>query len=389
MARERLTQKTAETLLSKPGTSVEEKDSGIPHDVYTMNNPEHEKNDPKKDEYVIGDPSKFGEDVNKDNLWKKDEKSRDQKTNHPLNPDYPITKSAAEAIKQAKQLEEKAVKCIIASQRILPGAPDGVLEEQATDLMYLPLQAVNAMLTRQEKLAMMIGEAADAATKTAAKKDEEKEEEEEKKPEGESCEDKEAGKIPEGLKKFQEEQKAGKKPEDTEEDKEAGKIPEGLKKFQEEQKDGKKPEDEAKEGKKEEKDPLKDMEEKLSAMTAEFEKMKADMNKGKEEKPEDADKVKEARNQEKNDAFYTGKGLSEKEQTEGEKGKAKEATEVEANDSLIDDIFNSVMASDEKKGAKTLTGLVKKEASDGSGLGDGVNLWGAPPDISQHFDTRA
>lgn len=355
MARERLTQKTAETLLSKPGTSVEEKDSGIPHDPYTMNNPEHEKNDPSKDEYVIGDPSKFGEDVNKDNLWKKDDASRDPKTNHPSKGE--TAKSAAEAVKQAKQLEEKAVKCIIASQRILPGASDSIVEEQATDLMYLPLQAVNAMLTRQEKLAMMIGEAAEEAAKPAEEKKEEKDEEEGEKEAGKK------GEMPAGFAAMMEAKK----------EKAEGKKPEG-----EEEK-------EEKEAKKEEKDPMKEMEEKLAAMTAEFEKMKAEKGKGKAEEKAEGEEacMKEAgQNDPKN--FY-GKGLSEKEQTGGEKGKAKE---VEAGDSLIDDIFNSVMASDEKKGAKTLTGLVKKEASDGSGL-NGVNLWGAPPDISAHFDTRS
>lgn len=352
MARERLTQKTAETLLSKPGTSVEDKGSGIANDPYTMNNPEHEKNDPNKDEYVIGDPSKFGEDVNKDGLWKKDDSSRDPKTNHPSKGE--VAKSAAEAVKKAKLVEERAIKCIIASQRILPGAPDSVVEEQATDLMYLPLQAINAMLTRQEKLAKMISAAADAAKEEC---EEEGEKEEGKKEEDESKEAGKKGEMPAGFAAMMEAKK------DKSEDKDDSK-------------------DEAKEAKKEDKkDPMEEMEEKLAAMTAEFQKMKSSKGKKTEDDEEEESCDKDAGQNQPKD-FY-GKGLSQKEQTEGEKGK-----EVDAGDSLIDDIFNSVMASDEKKGAKALTGLVKKEASDNSGL-NGVSLWGAPPDISQHFDTRS
>lgn len=180
MSRNRLTTRTAADMKSKPGTQVEDKGSGIDNDTAAMNNPEHEKNDPAVSEYAKGDPSAWAEDVNKDKVNKDDQK-REETGHAPL-----VDKHAAErAIASARKLEEKAVKAIIASQRMLPGATDEIIEKQAGILMHLPEEGLNATLANQENLAKFIAKAAEDSSEDedetpAEEAKEEKEEKEEK-----------------------------------------------------------------------------------------------------------------------------------------------------------------------------------------------------------------
>ena len=333
--RERLTSKSA---------AEEDKGTGIMNDPYQVNNPEHEKNDPKVDEYAKGDPSAWGEDVNKDLPGGKKDK-RDPDTHIPE-----ITaKMAAEAVQAAHKLEEKAVKCIVASQRILPGAEDEIIQHQAADLMHLPDNMVDAMLNRQEELANTIAKAAACMDKKEEdEKDEEKDaaaECKDEKKEDEKKDEKDAGEIPEGLKKFQEAQKAkGGKKDDKKEDKKEDK---------EDEKDAEDKEDKKEDEKKEDEKEEKDAEDK------------------KDEKEEKKDEEKDAAKEEKED---------EKKDEEKDAG-----VELEASASLLDDIFAGVIASDTKKGAKSLSGLVKKEASE-SNSDPLAGIWKTDPDISNLFN---
>ena len=375
--RNRLTQRIAADTVADKGT-------GIMNDPYQVNNPEHDKNDPEMADYVIGDPEKFGEGVNKDDLWKKDK--RDPGTHIPE-----ITaKMAADAIKAGRNLEERAVKCIVAAQRILPGAVDAVVESQAADLLHLPDNMINSLLSRQEDLANSI---AKAAADTSEKVEEEKEKEDKEK------EDKDASKA---CKKEDEEDEeveaASKKLEELQASviKLAGEIPAALKAYQEAQKakKGKKPEEKDKEEKdamsEEEKAEAKDKEEK-DAMTEE-EKAKAKEKEEGEAKEKDAmteEEKAEAKEKEEKDAGKKVTPAEEKKPVE-EKKEEEEITfgpgpgeEKDASQNLLDDIFSSVIASDTKKGAKSLSGLVKKEASEAKDPLDGI--WNAPPDVSSHF----
>jgi len=188
MSRNRLTNRVASDMKSKPGTQVEDKGAGIDNDPYNMNDTGHEKNDPSVSEYAKGDPSAWAEDVNKDNPAKDDQK-REETGHAPL-----IDKHAAsEAIASARKLEEKAVKAIIASQRMLPGATDDIIEKQAGILMHLPEEGLNATLANQEGLAQMIAKAASDSSEEGEEKEEEKAAAEEKKPEeGEEKEEEKA-----------------------------------------------------------------------------------------------------------------------------------------------------------------------------------------------------
>ena len=359
--RNRLTQRVAADTVADKGT-------GIMNDPYQVNNPEHEKNDPAIGEYAKGDPEAWNEGVNKENLWKKDK--RDPSTHIPE-----ITaKMAAEAIQAGRKLEEKAIKCIVASQRILPGAVDATIESQAAELMNLPDNMVDSLLSRQEELAGSIAKAANATCEMT---------EEEKKKEGE----KDAAKK-EDEEDDDAEVEAAKKEDDEEDDEEDAEVEaaekklqelqeqmtklaadmSGLEKWREEQKakKGKKPEEELDASKK----PEEMMKEEKDAAAPALEGDKPEEKKPEEKKP-DAKKP-DAKKPEGEMEITFGEG-------EGEEG-AKDASE-----NLLDDIFSSVIASDSKKGAKSLSGLVKKEASESRDPLKGMWDDRTPPDVSSHF----
>lgn len=133
MSRERLTSRVA--------------GEGKGNDSYDMNDTGHAKNQPSDEEYVIGTPETFGEGVAKKN-WKNPEDRNEMNV-----ADLHDKLAATEAVASVKALEKKAVKCMVASQRMLPGATDDLIVKQAIDLMNLPEEAINATLARQETLA--------------------------------------------------------------------------------------------------------------------------------------------------------------------------------------------------------------------------------------------
>jgi hypothetical protein len=154
------------------------------------------------EKYQTGDPSAWAEDQNKNTPWKQDGRTE---TGHPA--------PAREAVVQAKKLEDKALKCITIAQRMLPGADEMVVEDQATDLMFLPERSIMATLQRQTEL----------AAKIAAECEKEEKPEEEKKPE-----EVEAKKAPVEEEKKPEEVEAKKAPVEEEkkpEEVEAKKAP--------------------------------------------------------------------------------------------------------------------------------------------------------------------
>jgi hypothetical protein len=138
-------------------------------DPYTMN---QTRQNPPVEKYQTGDPSAWAEDQNKNTPWEQEGRTE---TGHPA--------PARQAVVQAKQLEDKALKCITIAQRMLPGAEEMVVEDQATDLMFLPEHSIMATLQRQTELAAKIA----AESKEEEKKSEEVEAKkapvEEKKPE--------------------------------------------------------------------------------------------------------------------------------------------------------------------------------------------------------------
>lgn len=350
MARKRLTTRTARDMESKPGTQVMDKGSKWDNDPYDMNDTGHEKNDPDLTEYQKGDPSAWAEDPNM-----KDPAAQDQNREETMHAPLIDKQAASEAVASVKVLQQKAVKSIVASQRMLPGAPDEIIEKQATIFMRLPDDGLNATLAHQEALAKNIAKAAgDAAEEDD---DEEKAMEEgkkmlqEKKAQLEALQKEiEAGQN--DPRAFYESKKkkeaAKKKDEEEEEEVESGSMCKSAE--EEEEEEGKKEEGEEKEA------------------------AKYEAGEGEEKKEE---KKEEEEGEE-------GEEESGEEEEGEEEEKSASGIELEASDdNILDQIFSTVTASEEKKGASKLSGMVKKQASQGSDNLSG--LWGAPPDVSGLF----
>lgn len=330
-------------------------------DVYNMNVPE--KKDPGQSYQKPGDnPSGWAEDPAKKD-W--DGQKRDEM--NVAVPGSGVNKNAA-AIKSARKLEEKAIKCIVAAQRMLPGATDVLIEAQAADLMHLPEIAIANTLVRQEDLAKSFTkEAADAAKeeeKEEEKKEEPKEAEAAKKEEEEVEEEKEASleEVVASLKKQASTIQAALTKI------QAGEMPEGFKKFIKRKKDEKKEEVEAK---KEEKDEMEAEAAKKPAK--EDEEMEAEAAKKEDKEDMETEAAKKEDKEEEMEAEAAKK--DEKEEMEMDE---KEASAP----SLLDTIFESVTGTSKKVGAKSLSGLVKKASNGEDNLS---SLWDAPPDVSKNF----
>ena len=344
--RQRLTTRVAEDLTVKSkGETKESKGSGIDNDVYNMNDTGHEKNDPDRGEYAKGDPSAWGEDVYTKPV-NTDDKNREETGHAPL-----VDKHAAiEAIATVHKLEEKAARCIVASQRALPGADRNMIEAQAASFMHLPDEELNATLMRQEKLARLIaGAAEEAAAETVV-------------------EDKEAkkGEIPPQFLKPADE--PADEPADKPADKDAKKgedLPEFLQK-------------------------------KLASLEAEIASLRTAAKKGISSinTNDTGMNITNANEESEGDKAKKPEGDT----PEGDKAKEDDADEVTfgdddegsdrdaSDDNLLNQIFSTVTASTEKKGAKTLAGLVKKEAStSGTSDLDSILMDGVPPSINHLF----
>jgi len=392
--RERLTTRIAEDMTVKSkGETKESKGSGVDNDAYDQNDTGHEKNDPDRNEYAKGDPSAWAEDVHTKKV-NVDDKNREETGHAPLVDKH----AAAEAIATVRKLEEKAARCIVAAQRTLPGADREMIEGQAASFMHLPDSELNATLARQEKLAKMIAGAAEEASKEAKKEEEA----------GKGKEEEAAAKPKEEEVAKPKEEEAAAKPKEEE----AAKAPEAKKeeaacKEEEAGKKGVIPPQFLKGEKKEEKDEKEEdmppfLKKKLASLEAEIATLKEAAKKGvssintnktemnisnasdesaKPAAPVAAECPKEEKKEEK----------AEEKKDEGEKkdevtfGEAEEEGKDASDDALLSQIFSTVTASADKKGATSLSGMVKKEASSGSTDLDSILMEGTPPSINHLF----
>ena len=284
-------------------------------DPYTMN---QDHKNPPVEKYRTGDPSSWAEDPDMKTPWKTEGRTE---TGHPA--------PEREAVMAARKMEDKAMKCLTIAQRMLPGASDEMIEDQATEFMYMPEQSVMATLQRQASWAETL--AGDNNDEEEEKKEEKEAKKEETTPEPEEKEEeKEAA-----------EEKEAKKEEDEEEEKEAAKAQDEEEKKEEE-----------KESSEEEKAPV-----------AEEKEAK------KEEEPEEEEK----------------EAAKAEDEEEEKKEEEKDASEEEKTAEEEVDLLDSLFASDETKtGAKKLSGIVKQAST---GDGDLNSLWKGttPPDVSDAF----
>ncbi len=147
MSRNRLTDKTAAEAEG--------------NDLYTMNGARPTGNINPGTKYDIGGPAEFGEtpitQAETKAIHDQDVKDRDPDTNIPE-----LRKASEQAIRNAAELERKAIRCLVASQRMLPGAEQHVIEANAADLIRLPLASIDAILSRQESFARRVASEAEA-----------------------------------------------------------------------------------------------------------------------------------------------------------------------------------------------------------------------------------
>ena len=222
-------------------------------DPYTMN---QKRDNPPAGKYDTGDSYDFGEQPDMKHRWDGEKRTE---TGHPA--------PAREAVKAARKLEDRAIKCITIAQRMLPGASDDVIEEQATDLMYMPEQSILSTLQRQASLAETL-----TASDDEDEKEEEKDEKEAAKKE-EKAEEKKEEEVPVVAKKDEKEEKAEEKKEEE--------VPVMAKKEEKEEK--------AEEKKEEEVPVMAKKDEKEKAEKEEEVPVMAKKDEKKEKKDDDAD----------------------------------------------------------------------------------------------------
>jgi hypothetical protein len=198
-------------------------------DIYSMNQ-DHPQ--PAMDEYVIGDPSDFAEDVHQPNTWDAEYSGGEVKRNEIGMPEMRgdtfnhAEKTASEAVRL-----KKAELCVAVAKLMLTGkkiASSEVIEDQAYALMYMP---DSELINTHKRLAA------------------EQDESDDMDDDSDEAQDKQAGEIPPQFKENIEKMKAkseGKsddksdeKSEDQGEKKEAGQMPDFIKEKIEEKKDDK------------------------------------------------------------------------------------------------------------------------------------------------------
>lgn len=167
-------------------------------DPYTMNQ-DHISPQPSADEYVIGGPSEFAEDVNKDNRWEDEYSGGQVKRNEIGEPEmraetfnHPEKTAAMEA-----NMLKKANICVKVARRMLPKtASETLIEDQAVALMDMADYDLFETYTR------LAGDI-DPETAKTAQDDEDQGDESQ----GDESQDKEAGQMPPQFKENAEEKK--------------------------------------------------------------------------------------------------------------------------------------------------------------------------------------
>lgn len=142
-------------------------EAGVNNDVYTLNGARPTGNVNPAAKYEIGGPDQFNETplstADTAKLHDRDVNDRDPNTNITN-----LREAALHEVRRAAGTEKKAMRCLVAAQRMLPGADESVIEATAADLLVnMPSASIDALLMRQEAFARRIAADADAAASTA------------------------------------------------------------------------------------------------------------------------------------------------------------------------------------------------------------------------------
>ena len=247
---------------------------------------------PSADKYETGNPESWAEGVNMDRPWEAENSAGREETGHPKMKAKANT--YASMVREAKELEAKAMRCLKMAETILPDATVDVIEKQAVDFMTMSSNSVNSTLRRMREFDEVISEArvakiVDAVMEVMA---EEKEEEKEE--------------VKEEVKEAKEEVKEEEKEEEKEdEDTKIATIVEAVlevlaeeeKEEEKEEKEDKCASDDKDEEEKEEEKEVKEAS-KEEVKEEEEEVKEASDDKDEEEKEEEKEEVKEAAKEE-------------------------------------------------------------------------------------------
>ena len=148
-----------------------------------------EKENSKVEKYDIGGPSEFAEDPDMSRPWEK------EKRNEVGLPAKSPRSAYASAVREAKELEEKAVRCLKMAEVVLgEETPADAVEKQACDFMTMSNKSVLSTLRRMREFEeniseIKVGKIVDAVMEVIS--EEEKEEEEVKEEKEAAVEEKE------------------------------------------------------------------------------------------------------------------------------------------------------------------------------------------------------
>ena len=140
---------------------------------------------PELSKYESGDPDAWGESKHKDSPWELENEKGREETNHAKKVRESSFDSYAGAVKEAQDLEAKALRCLKMAETFLgEDAPSDVIERQAVDFMTMSNKSVLATLRRMREFEENIAEArvakvVDAVLEVIAEEEEEKEEKKE------------------------------------------------------------------------------------------------------------------------------------------------------------------------------------------------------------------
>jgi len=108
-----------------------------------------EKENPPVEKYMNGDPDSWGETPYDKNHWEEDKR---EETNHAAESEHNFGASVKASVKVARELREKALKCVHIASTLFPTASEETLEAQGFDLMELSDRAIQATLHRIAEL---------------------------------------------------------------------------------------------------------------------------------------------------------------------------------------------------------------------------------------------
>jgi len=291
-------------------TGMEKNDCPTTMDVQNAN--------PKVEKYETGNPESWAEGVNMDRPWEAENSAGREETGHPKMKAKANT--YASMVREAKELEAKAMRCLKMAETILPDASVDVIEKQAVDFMTMSSNSVNSTLRRMREFDEVISEArvakiVDAVMEVMAEEKEEEKEEEVKEATEVVAEEKE-----------EEKEEEVKEASDDEDTKIATIVEAVLEVLAEEEKEEEEVKEAKEEEKEEEKEEVKEAKEEVKEEEKEEEVKEASDDKDEDDKEEKEEEVKEA--------------AEEKEEEEEEEAKC-------ASDEISFDELGDVMASKE------------------------------------------